>query len=111
MIVIADTSPLHYLLLLDDTEILQRLYGSVIIPKGVVRELKAEKTPGPVRQWITTPPEWLQTRQITVPPDTMLAELAPGAREAIALAEALHADALLIHEKLGGGKRSDGSYA
>jgi predicted nucleic acid-binding protein len=46
MIVIADTSPLHYLILLDHTEVLQRLYGSVIIPEGVVRELQAEKNPG-----------------------------------------------------------------
>ena len=78
MIVIADTSPLHYLIFLDHTEVLQRLYGSVIIPEAVGRELQAEKTPEPVRQWITTPPKWLQIRQITVPPDTMLTELDPA---------------------------------
>ena len=35
MIVIADTSPLHYLILLEHTEILQHLYGRVIIPRAV----------------------------------------------------------------------------
>lgn len=101
MIVIADTSPLHYLILLEHAEILQHLYGSVIIPEAVVRELQAQKTPASVRQWITAPPEWLQIRQIAVPPDPALAELDPGEREAIALAETLRADALIIDEKMG----------
>src|SRR5437899_1687184 len=75
MIVIADTSPLHYLILLERAEVLQHLYGRVIIPEAVVRELQAQKTPAVVRQWITSPPEWLQIRQIAVPPDPALAEL------------------------------------
>ncbi|HVH69919.1 MAG TPA: DUF3368 domain-containing protein [Candidatus Dormibacteraeota bacterium] len=77
------------------------MYGPVIIPEAVVHELQAQKTPTPVREWITTPPEWLQIRQIAVPPDPTLAELDPGEREAIALAEALHADAIIMDEKLG----------
>ncbi len=101
MIVIADTSPLHYLILLEHAEVLQHLYGRVIIPDAVVRELQAQRTPGVVRQWITNPPEWLQVRQIAVPPDPALAELDPGKREAIALAETLRADALIIDEKMG----------
>ena len=75
MIVIADTSPLHYLILLEHAEVLQHLYGCVIIPEAVVRELQAQRTPAVVRQWITTPPEWLQIRKIAVPPDPRLAEL------------------------------------
>jgi len=43
MIVIADTSPLHYLILLDHAEVLQHLYGRVIIPEAVVRELQAQR--------------------------------------------------------------------
>ncbi len=59
------------------------------------------RTPSVVRRWITGPPAWLQVRQIVVPPDPALAELDPGEREAIALAEALRADALIIDEKIG----------
>src|SRR5246127_1946549 len=102
MIVVGDTSPLHYLILLEHAEVLQKLYGCVIIPEAVVRELQAQKAPAVVRLWITTPPEWLQPRQIAVPPDPGLTELDPGEREAIALAKALRADALLIREKAGG---------
>ena len=101
MIVIAVISPLHYLVLLEHSEILQHLYGRVIIPRAVVRELQAERTPPRVRQWIASPPSWLEVREITVPPDPALAELDPGEREAIALAEALRADALILDEKSG----------
>lgn len=101
MIVIADTSPLHYLILLEHAEVLQRLYGRVIIPEAVVENCKAQRTPAVVWQWMTSPPEWLQIRQIAVPPDPALEELDPGEREAITLAETLRADALIIDEKIG----------
>jgi predicted nucleic acid-binding protein len=50
MIVIADTNPLHYLILLEHADVLQHLYGRVIIPEAVVRELQARKTPAVVRR-------------------------------------------------------------
>ncbi len=40
MIVIADTSPLNYLVLIGEIEILSRLYQSVIIPEEVLKELQ-----------------------------------------------------------------------
>jgi len=54
-----------------------------------------------VKQWIVSPPSWLEVREITLPPDLALAELDPGEQEAIALAEALRADALILDEKRG----------
>jgi predicted nucleic acid-binding protein len=39
MIVIADTSPLNYLVLIGEAEVLRRLYGQVVIPEAVLREL------------------------------------------------------------------------
>ncbi|MGB2639175.1 MAG: hypothetical protein WAN32_09525 [Candidatus Acidiferrum sp.] len=54
-----------------------------------------------MKQWIKSPPEWLEVRQITVPADLALARLDAGEREAIALAEALGADALLLDERAG----------
>jgi predicted nucleic acid-binding protein len=32
MIVVSDTSPIHYLLLIDQVELLQKLYGRIAIP-------------------------------------------------------------------------------
>src|SRR5207244_11927148 len=98
MIVIADTSPLHYLILLERAEVLQHLYGRVIIPEAVVRELQAQKTPAVVRQWITSPLEWLQIRQIAVPPDTALAELDVSEPDAMATTAPLRAAAWPIGE-------------
>ena len=35
MIIIADTTPLHYLVLIGEVEVLKELFGSIIIPQAV----------------------------------------------------------------------------
>jgi hypothetical protein len=40
MLVIADSSPLHYLVLIEQTDILPALFGHVIIPPVVAEELQ-----------------------------------------------------------------------
>jgi predicted nucleic acid-binding protein len=60
--VIADASPLNYLVLINEVHILPKLYGRVLIPPGVWAELQQERTPEPVRQWAAKPPEWLEVR-------------------------------------------------
>lgn len=52
MIVIADTSPLNYLVLIGEAEILQRLYGRVVIPEVVLRELQHPQTPTAEAEWV-----------------------------------------------------------
>lgn len=101
MIVIADASPLHYLILLDLTDILPRLYGRVIVPPAVAGELQAKNAPAGVKRWITNPPDWLEVRPIVVPPDPALGKLDAGEREAITIAEALQANLLILDERLG----------
>ncbi len=44
-VVIADTSPLNYLILVDAVEILPRLYGRIFIPNIVLEELINEDAP------------------------------------------------------------------
>ena len=34
MIVVADSGPLHYLILLDQAELLHRFYGQVVVPEA-----------------------------------------------------------------------------
>ena len=51
MLVIADSSPLHYLVLIDQAAILPRLFGRVLIPPMVARELQRDRTPTPIRDW------------------------------------------------------------
>jgi predicted nucleic acid-binding protein len=99
MIVVADSGPLHYLILLDQTELLARFYGQVIVPEAVLRELTSGRTPQPVREWLSKPPSWLRVQAV---PSSQLElitdDLDLGEREAIVLAYLLRADLLLIDE-------------
>lgn len=38
-VVVADTSPLNYLVLIGEIDLLRRLYGRVVVPSEVVAEL------------------------------------------------------------------------
>lgn len=99
MIVVADTTPVHYLVLLGHADVLHTLYGGVIIPESVFDELQAPATPKAVKEWVANRPDWLEVRRAPVPQDLALTALDPGECEAIALAEALSADALIIDDR------------
>ena len=45
MIVVSDTSPLNYLLLIREEGVLQPLFGRVIVPRAVLAELNHPATP------------------------------------------------------------------
>ena len=96
MIVVSDTSPICYLLLINQIDILQSLYDSVIIPQSVANELKAFESPPVVKSWLAQPPNWLQIQQIELTQDIELAKLDPGEREAIVLGEKLKADLVIL---------------
>jgi predicted nucleic acid-binding protein len=60
MIVIADTSPINYLVQIGEI-VLPRLYsGQILVPPSVYNELKHPRAPDAVRRWINQPPEWLR---------------------------------------------------
>ena len=101
MIVISDTTPLNYLVLIEQQELLARLFERVIIPQAVWTELQAGGTPESVRAWLAHQPDWLEIRQANFPADAALAMLDKGEQEAILLAQELHADLLLIDDKDG----------
>lgn len=68
MIVVADSGPLHYLILLEQIELLQRFYGQVVVPEPVASELSNRAAPAIVREWITKPPSWVDVRPVTSAP-------------------------------------------
>jgi predicted nucleic acid-binding protein len=51
MIVVADTTPLNYLILIDLTHILSELFGQVIVPQAVLSESQSPHAPDKVREW------------------------------------------------------------
>ncbi|MBD1847117.1 DUF3368 domain-containing protein [Cyanobacteria bacterium FACHB-63] len=99
MIVISDTSPLCYLLLIDLIDLLPELYNRVIIPETIRDELAASKSPLIVQAWIAQPPKWLEIRAVTTATNLFVDELDSGERDAISLAEELQADLILLDDQ------------
>lgn len=96
MLVVADSSPLIVLVNIDQIKILPRLFGKVIIPPDVGRELAAPQRPEGVRQFVANYPEWL-AEQAPASLDP-IPHLDAGESSAINLASELRADLLLIDE-------------
>lgn len=101
MIVISDTSPINYLILICEIEILEKLFGRIVVPQAVFSELQHTKTPQPVKDWIANAPLWLEVKQADASLFTPGKRIGDGEREAIALAIELKADALLIDDRDG----------
>lgn len=102
MQVVADTGPLHYLVLIGHVEILPSLFGRVAIPAMVRDELDRPTTPASVRGWIAPPPPWLSVIDAALPDaDDSLATLDDGERAAIALGVRMSAQLLLMDDRAG----------
>ncbi len=101
MIVIADTSPLNYLIRLGQSDLLRNIYGRVLVPRAVLIELKHPEAPAEVRAWASVPHTWLEETQAQQLDTTLSPELGAGEREAISLALEVRADLLLIDERAG----------
>jgi predicted nucleic acid-binding protein len=99
--IVADTSPLNYLVLIQAADILPSLYRRVLIPPAVSAELSHANTLTAVRAWISQPPQWLEVVGLKQPVDPALAHLDAGEREAISLASELQAILLLMDERDG----------
>lgn len=97
MIIVSDTTPLHYLILIGEIEILPALAPAIIIPSAVLQELQHERTPEPVKRWLATPPSWIEVRQANLSFFTPQKKIGPGETEAIALALELEV-ALLVDD-------------
>jgi predicted nucleic acid-binding protein len=101
MIVVADTSPIRYLVLIDEIEVLPFLFGHVIIPDIVLKELQDAGTPEVVRLWIARSHDWLEIRPLVPIVLPEVSVLDAGESAAIQLAIHLGANAVLIDEARG----------
>jgi predicted nucleic acid-binding protein len=66
-LVIADTGPINYLVLIDCIDLLPALFQKVILPTAVQRELDDRETPASVRTWIANPPAWVEVNEAPSP--------------------------------------------
>lgn len=103
MLVIADTGPVNYLVLIGHVDILPKLFGTVILPSAVRDELADIGSPPLVRDWITASPPWLDVRATPSgkPTTDALTGLDSGEAAAISLATELRADLLLMDDREG----------
>jgi predicted nucleic acid-binding protein len=106
MIVVSDTSPINYLVLVEQIDRLHDLYHRVIIPSSVYEELQAPATPRAVHAWLWSQPAWLEVQSLSRTPDSGLDYLGAGERDGITLAQDLRADRLLIDDRDGRRKQA-----
>ena len=97
MLVISDTSPLNYLILIDAVDVLPTMYQRIAIPTAVADELSAPGTPTKTKLWFANRPSWLEVHTALNP--SHYPELDAGESQAIALAKQLHANLLLVDER------------
>jgi len=98
-LIVSDTSPLNYLVLIGAVDLLPKLVSGVLIPPAVAAELADHRTPGVVRQWLSTSPAWLQiVAPLSIDPSLQLDR---GEVEAISLATERGIRAILIDERKG----------
>jgi predicted nucleic acid-binding protein len=108
MAVIADTSPLNYLLLIGAEEVLPALYRRVLIPEAVLQELRRPESPKIVAAWAARLPAWIEvvlSDAFVIGPELM--DLDPGERSAIALARPHQPNALLLMDDWKGRREAE----
>lgn len=80
--IVSNTSPLNYLVLIELQHVLPILFGRVLIPDAVLQELRSPAAPQQLRNWLDQGPDWLESQLVSeVPSD--LRQLDLGEREAI----------------------------
>jgi predicted nucleic acid-binding protein len=99
---VSNTTPLRYLIAIEQEHLLGQLFEKVFVPVAVHEELTDAKTPETVRRRVISMPDWFEVRAVQETQTTTFpVPLHRGEREAILLTEELHADVLLIDEQIG----------
>ena len=92
-LVISDTTPLNYLILIGYANALHGLFGHLIVPPAVIRELRHPKAPKSVDDWAANLPGWIEIR---APKVNLGLDLGSGENEAISLAAECTETVLLL---------------
>lgn len=98
-VVVADTTPLNYLILIGLVDVLPRLFGEVMIPEAVLSELRHPKAPAAVASWLLNLPDWVKVEKVVRVDQTI--QLGQGETEAISLAVERKVSIILMDERRG----------
>lgn len=99
MIVVSDTTPIHYLILIGKESILPELFSEVIIPDVVLSEMTHPNAPVAVRDWVNSKPDWARVKSGSESLLQKIAGLGKGETSAIAIAIEVAADAVLMDDR------------
>lgn len=100
-VVVADTRPLHYFVLIGHINLLPALLQNVTAPDSVHAELLHPAAPDSVRTWAADPPAWLRFKPASPPTGARPGSLDQGEADVIDLAMSLHAELVLMDDRAG----------
>ena len=99
MIVVSDTTPIHYLILIQKESILPALFDEIVIPAAVITEMSHPNAPETVRDWAESPPDWVTVKTGSDEIVSRILALGSGETAAIAVAIELAAEAVLMDDR------------
>jgi len=100
MIAVADASPLCYLVLIDEIDLLPKLFVHVAVPQAVIIELLNQDAPEAVRTWASNLPGWISVEENPLSATVGLEKLQGGEQAAILLAETMKVELAPAIDKL-----------
>jgi predicted nucleic acid-binding protein len=101
LLVVADTSPIRYLVEIGHIGLLPQLFERIFIPSLVYDELRHPSAPAPVRAWANSLPAWLEVLAVTMSDDPAFQALDDGEKAALTLGMTLGAELILIDDRKG----------
>lgn len=96
---VSDTSPLCYLVLIEQVDLLPALFRQVHIAAAVRDELCQDGAPPSVRDWAKSAPSWLMVHDNPQDSSSSMVGLQAGERNSILLAEKLNASIIVVDER------------
>jgi predicted nucleic acid-binding protein len=97
-LVVADTSPICYLILIQAIELLPRLYTRIVLPPEVVAELNHPRAPSEVQNWASKLPKWVDVISANLSADPLADIIDAGEAAAIRVAQQISAELILIDD-------------
>lgn len=101
MLIVSDTTPLHYLIQIEKIDLLPQLFDEILTPIEVIEELSHPNTPQDVKAWISKSPDWLTVLPSPSDAFSRVTGLDKGETAAIALALDYQAKAILLDDRRG----------
>jgi len=98
MIIVSNTSPINYLLLIEQIKALPELFGTIVVPTAVITELMHPGAPEPARIWAKSLPDWVEIRNAARVDPMFSRTLGFGEAATISLALEIRADFVLLDD-------------